>query len=299
MIKVLKKALFFIPFFIFGCTDNGFLFRSTGKYDKTDTGVYMVGHPYQIKGIWYYPEEDYSYTAKGSAAWFDADENHAVTANGEKYDEEMLTARHRTLPLPSIVRITNLENGNTAIVRVNDRGPYVHNRLIDVSRQTAAALEFQSRGTTLVQVDILAQESKQLKKELLAAKKVDESPAPETSPPIIKEQKPGNTPIYQPDEVLITPLYEPKDETAPPAAATPQNGPEYYVQIGAFGVRENAEKVKENLRSETNIVLIDKTADGKTLTLVRAGPYKSSAEAGQWLDKIQTFGYGDLKVLSQ
>ena len=149
------------------CTDNGLLFRSFGDYDTEESGaVYKVEEPYQIKDIWYTPKEDYTYKERGIAGWYQ-DEEGALTANGEKYDEAILTAMHKTLPLPSMVRITNLENGNVAIVRVNDRGPYVNNRLIDVSQQTAEALEFNMIGTTMVQVEILPEESKKLKTEII------------------------------------------------------------------------------------------------------------------------------------
>ncbi len=198
------------------CTDNGVLFRSFGSYDKKDIGgVYKVGAPYQVKGIWYTPTEDYTYSAKGMASWYEGDPDNPLTDNGEVFDAEQLTARHRTLPLPSLVRITNLENGNTAIVRVNDRGPYVHNRLIDVSHKVAEALEFQEQGTTLVQVDILADESRSMKDQLIqAGRYVETPPQPvmSTDEGMLSESD-LNIPIYQPDTAL-TPLYKPV-ETAP------------------------------------------------------------------------------------
>lgn len=168
MFKVLKDAAVMgvTACFLAGCTDNGLLFRSFGGYEETDQVTYKIGEAYQIKNEWYTPKEDYSYSEKGVAGWYQ-EEQGKLTANGEKYDEEALTAMHKTLPLPSIVRITNLENGNVAIVRVNDRGPFVNNRLIDVSQKTAEALEFNMVGTTMVQVDILPGESRQLKAEIL------------------------------------------------------------------------------------------------------------------------------------
>lgn len=200
------------------CTDNGLLFRSFGSYDKKDAdGVYKVGAPYQVKGIWYTPAEDYDYSAKGMASWYEGDPDNPLTDNGEVFDADQLTARHRTLPLPSLVRITNLENGNTAIVRVNDRGPYVHNRLIDVSHKVAEALEFQEQGTTFVQVDILADESKSMKDQLIQAGRYVETPA-ETAVVAddgAADEPAPDTPIYQPDSAL-TPLYKPVETAALP-----------------------------------------------------------------------------------
>lgn len=91
---------------------------------KSQGGVYKVGNPYKILGRWYYPKEDYSYSEVGIASWYGPDFHAKRTANGEKYNMHSLTAAHRTLPLPSIVKITNLENGRSLVVRVNDRGPY-------------------------------------------------------------------------------------------------------------------------------------------------------------------------------
>lgn len=209
MIKV--KLLFLCGVFcLFGCTDNGLLFRSIGSYDKKDTGgIYKVGAPYQVKGIWYTPEEDYTYSAKGMASWYEADPDNPITENGELFSSDHMTARHRTLPLPSMVRITNLENGNTAIVRVNDRGPYVHNRLIDVSHKVAEALEFQESGTTMVHVEILPDESQSIKQQLVALGRV-EVPISEENIKVSDEVDiiSPDTPIYQPNESL-TPLYQP------------------------------------------------------------------------------------------
>ena len=169
MVKVLNKILLasVCIALLGGCTDNGFLFRSFGTYEENkDTITYKVGEAYQIKDVWYTPKEDYSYTETGIAGWYQ-EENGELTSNGEKYDDEIMSAMHKTLPLPSMVRITNLENGNVAIARVNERGPYVNNRLIDVSQKTAEALEFNMVGTTMVKIEVLADESRKLKQEIL------------------------------------------------------------------------------------------------------------------------------------
>ena len=102
------------------------------------------------------------------ASWYGPDFHNGVTANGEIYDMHLMTAAHRTLPLPSIVRVTNLENGRSVVLRVNDRGPFVNNRIIDVSKLAAERLGFYEKGTTRVRVDILADESKELKEAMLA-----------------------------------------------------------------------------------------------------------------------------------
>lgn len=151
------------------CTDNGLLFRSFGTYETNENLItYKIGEAYQIKDVWYTPKEDYAYAESGIAGWYQ-EENGSLTSNGEKYDDDVMSAMHKTLPLPSIVRITNLENGNVAIVRVNERGPYVNNRLIDVSQKAAEALEFNMVGTTMVKVEVLPDESRRLKQEIFKA----------------------------------------------------------------------------------------------------------------------------------
>ena len=130
---------------------------------KSQGGVYKVGNPYKILGRWYYPKEDYSYSEVGIASWYGPDFHAKRTANGEKYNMHSLTAAHRTLPLPSIVKITNLENGRSLVVRVNDRGPYARNRIVDVSKKVAQLLGFLEKGTAKVRVEVLEKESKNLK----------------------------------------------------------------------------------------------------------------------------------------
>ncbi len=150
-----------------GCSDNGLLFRSVGSYEKFDgTGIYMIEKPYEINGIIYTPAENYDYFDSGDAFWFAPDKNHPLTANGERNDGTRFTAMHRTLPLPSIVRITNLNNHASVLVRVNDRGPNDSSRLIDVSQPVAEYLNFSKTTVTPVQVELMVAESRALKKQL-------------------------------------------------------------------------------------------------------------------------------------
>ena len=116
-------------------------------------GVYRVGSPYMVAGRVYVPEENPHYSAVGVASWYGEDFHGRATANGEIFDADSLSAAHPTLPLPSYVRVTNLNNGRSLIVRVNDRGPYAANRIIDVSRKTAHLLGFTVRGTAWVRVE--------------------------------------------------------------------------------------------------------------------------------------------------
>jgi len=119
-------------------------------------GTYRVGKPYTVAGRVYVPEEDASYRAEGMASWYGDDFHGRLTANGEVFDMASLTAAHPTLPMPSYARVTNLSNGKSLIVRVNDRGPYHGNRLIDVSNKAAELLEFKGNGVARVRVEYVA-----------------------------------------------------------------------------------------------------------------------------------------------
>jgi rare lipoprotein A len=116
-------------------------------------GVYRVGSPYVIAGRVYIPQENTHYRADGVASWYGADFHGRSTANGEIFNADAITAAHPTLPLPSYVRVSNLSNGRSLIVRVNDRGPYAGNRIIDVSKRAAYLLGFTTSGTAWVRVE--------------------------------------------------------------------------------------------------------------------------------------------------
>jgi rare lipoprotein A len=116
-------------------------------------GTYRIGKPYTVAGRIYVPEEDVNYRQEGMASWYGDDFHGRLTANGEVFDMGSLTAAHPTLPMPSYARVTNLRNGKSLIVRVNDRGPYHGNRLIDVSNKAAELLEFKGNGVARVRVE--------------------------------------------------------------------------------------------------------------------------------------------------
>lgn len=185
------------------------------QQQKTDAvakpGNYKVGKPYQIEGVWYYPAEDYSYAETGIASWYGPDFHGKYTANGETYDMNDLTAAHRTLPMPSLVRVTNLDNGRSIVIRVNDRGPFARGRIIDVSRRSAQLLGFENVGTAKVRVEILADESRQI------AALARRTPGPD-------DEKPSAAPVGQ---VAVQTLAPPPGATAAPPPSQPAARPTY------------------------------------------------------------------------
>jgi rare lipoprotein A len=120
---------------------------------KRGGGRDQLGKPYKVRGRMYYPQEDKDYKKVGAASWYGDAFHGRLTANGEIYDMTHLTAAHPTMPLPSYARVTNTANGASVIVRVNDRGPYSHNRLIDLSKRAAELLDYTHTGTAKVQVE--------------------------------------------------------------------------------------------------------------------------------------------------
>lgn len=121
--------------------------------------AYKVGDPYEVAGKWYYPAEDYGYREEGIASWYGLEFHGKRTANGEVYDMNALTAAHKTLPMPSVVNVTNLENGRALKLRINDRGPFVDGRIIDLSRRAAQLLNVEEIGTARVLVEFVPEDS--------------------------------------------------------------------------------------------------------------------------------------------
>ena len=165
-----KKLIFLIMFFVIsGCSEATFLVNSAKRIGTWgDEPTYKVGNPYKINGKWYYPAIDYDYDETGYASWYGPGFHGKKTANGEIFDQNKISAAHRTLPLPSIVKVTNLENGKfLESVRVNDRGPFARDRILDLSKEAAKELGFVNKGVTKVRVEILEDESRKFANDLI------------------------------------------------------------------------------------------------------------------------------------
>src|SRR3954447_20489753 len=166
-------------------------------------GVYRVGKPYTVAGKVYVPEEDVNYRAEGMASWYGDDFHGRLTANGEVFDMASLTAAHPTLPMPCYARVTNLANGKSLIVRVNDRGPYHGNRLIDVSNKAADLLEFKGNGIARVRVEYVGRapiEGSDDRQLLATLRTGAPAPAPSlvrvaSAKPFLPEMAPSGRPI--------------------------------------------------------------------------------------------------------
>lgn len=276
-------------------------------------GTYKVGNPYQIMGQTYYPQEDYEYSEEGIASWYGEDFHAKTTANGEAYDMNTLTAAHRTLPLPSIVRVTNLENGRSLVLRVNDRGPYAKNRIIDVSKRAAELLGFKTKGTAKVRVEILPKESLALKQALtepnlkagfaLANAKDEnfdaEVPPPSSMNPYDRNYLVGaqaaTTSTVQSSENFAQRTTTQKVVSADAYQAA--GGKKFYVQVGAFSKPELAQKLSRQLMNVGEVRTTAVEVDGNTFYRVRLGPYSVQSDAGDAAQKLYNYGINDARIV--
>ncbi len=321
MMKNLSIALLVLSCCLTGCTDNGILLKSNGNsYISGDTnGIYKIGTPYQVNNIWYYPQENMSYREVGIASWYGPDFHNGLTANGEKYDMHAMTAAHRTLPLPSIAKVTNLENGKSVIVRINDRGPFVNNRIIDVSKTAAEVLDFKDKGTAKVRVEIMAEESKELKKQILknGGKVVGGPPLPPLSDiQDTQAQSDVSSPIPlanpMPESIAssnVTDVAPLTPVTAAPVGevTTPANKPifgtaakaGYYVQAGAFSKIENAQNLQSQLSSYGKTQILEKSTPDTVLFRVRLGPFDDPQKAVETIDLLERKGFGEARLVQE
>ena len=270
--------LLFAAILISGCastdsqTYGGDNYYSQVRRIKKQGGVYKIGKPYKINGTWYYPKEDYHYSEVGIASWYGSDFHNKRTANGEKYDMNTITAAHRTLPLPSVVKVTNLENGRSLVVRVNDRGPYAKNRIIDISKRGAALLGYQTQGTAKVKVEIMAKESKLLR-DALQGKELP--------------QKAYTVAKAKPAATKSTPTQSPKN-----------NGKtQFYVQAGSFSRENLAYDLKNKLSKFGNSKIATAAVNDATFYRVRLGPYFDEKTATKALAKVKDYGIYEAKIV--
>jgi rare lipoprotein A len=272
--------------------------------------AYKVGDPYQVEGVWYYPKEQPDYDATGIASWYGQDYQGKPTANGEVFDRNAITGAHPTLPMPVNVRVTNLQNGLSIVVRVNDRGPYVNGRIIDLSEHAADLLGFHQQGLARVRVTFLGRAD--LNGPGLA-------PVADETPPEIATAVPA-APVKDVEVGMLAPVTGVAVEPERPVLALPQpveqqvlpELPEVadgqvtemevpavtvlYVQAGAFVSPSNAAYLASRLRSAGAKVLPGKK-DGRPIYRVRVGPFQSVDDADAALMLVESLGQNDAQIV--
>lgn len=313
-----------------GCSEVQFLTHAAKEVSQTpvegptsasldvENGThYKVGNPYQINGVWYYPRIDYAYVEEGIASWYGPNFHGKPTANGATFDMNKVSAAHRTLPLPSIVRVTNLENGRSIKVKVNDRGPYSKNRIIDLSRRAAQLLGFINQGTALVRVELVEDESRQLaaymRGETLEAPG-EAPPPPEAAPTVAVsgstlEPPPGTVASEPVDEAFqVAAKPEPSIETSIARADLPESSsvavvqpvpaePIAYVQAGAFSQFVNAQRAQIMLSDLGDVHVEQIMTSSQPLFRIRVGPARTAVEADRLLSMVHQAGYPDAHIV--
>ena len=276
-----------------------------GSGDPNSRGSYKVGRPYQIEGTWYYPAENFKYVETGVSSWYGPKFHGRKTANGETYNMNDLTAAHRTLPLPSMVRVINLNNGRSLKLRVNDRGPFARGRIIDVSRRAAQLLGFQRAGTAKVRIEIIADESQQLK---MAALNGELPPREKITGQAVARQMVQSEPLRSGDSAPRA--RQERAVTAPPQIAslpstanqTVETVPtpavnRLFVQAGAFADFANASRVRTSL-SQFGPSWVEKAKVGnRDFYRVRIGPLQTLDNADAVLARLVSAGFPQAQIV--
>lgn len=292
------------------CAETRFVMHTAKRLGDTNKsqGNYKVGKPYKVRGVWYYPSEDWKYDRTGIASWYGPNFDGKPTANGEVFDQWGVSAAHKTLPMPSMVRVTNLENGRSLVVRVNDRGPFVGNRIIDMSHRAAQLLGFDGQGTARVRVQVLAKESQILAQRAKAGGiRLASNEAPIQSDSVASEPvatkdlsvpvQPAPVPSAAVETVPISEAPVTQSAHVGDLAQVPVTPTRIYVQAGAFSKKTNAERVRKRLTSIGEATITPIAVNGRELFRVRLGPLQDVASADHLLSAVVRAGYGTARTI--
>ena len=278
---------------------------TTGQAPSGAVGRYKVGAPYQVAGIWYVPHEDPHYNATGTASWYGNDFHMKPTANGETFDMNVVSAAHPTLPLPSMVEVTNLDNGKTLQVRVNDRGPFVGGRMIDLSQEAARQLGYDRKGLANVRVKYVgpAQLGAPNPGQRYASNATPPlayaAPLPAYAPPAPVSVASASLPPITGAAIASTQI-PPVSSAAPVYSSAPRviAASAYRIQAGAFSDRSNAQRVATQLSGAGQATIEPmQRADGVTLYRVVLQGGADEGEAWGLRDKVASYGFAEARVL--
>ncbi len=274
-------------------------------------GGYKIGKPYQVGGIWYYPAENYSYDETGIASWYGPGFHKERTANGEIFDQNEMSAAHKTLPMPSLVRVTNLDNGRSIVVRVNDRGPFVNGRILDMSRRCAELLGYERVGTAKVRVQILAAESRAIaaaarnkSSTAYAAAGYGGGGASVVTTPIVTTPAPSaaitveTLPPKTTGPVLSGSTVDGRFLPAPEVAQHSVSGARrIYVQAGAFSQYNRASLLRDKVAAIAPAAISETQVGQTKLFRVRLGPIESVSRADEILSQVVGAGTTEARLV--
>ena len=261
--------------------------------------------PYQVNGVWYYPKEDRGYNVVGTGSWYGEQFHNRRTANGEIFDMDIPSAAHKTLPLPSLVEVTNLDNGRRMIVRVNDRGPFVGDRVIDLSKAAAEELGYRRQGVAKVRVKYIGPAPKSVfdpPRQYAQAPVRTEAPTVRSfdtlqEPPQRVQVLPARQEPEWSAPVQSAPPINPPDpiKSAPPAPSAPKAG--FRIQAAAFASRENAEKAVQQLALAGSAKIEPLERPSGTLYRVVVAAGDDEGEAWSLRQRVEALGYSGATVL--
>jgi rare lipoprotein A len=281
---------------------------------------YKVGKPYQVGGVWYVPREQPNYDQTGVASWYGEQFHMKATANGETFDMATVSAAHTTLPLPSMVEVTNLDNGRKLVVRVNDRGPFVGDRIIDLSREAARQLGYERQGLARVRVRYVGPapllgpdgglryaNAKPYPTRLPTAAAIA-SPAVDAADPVMELA--AATPRAAPRATAITSETLPpltgsaiSSTPIPPAPTAPMDvsaipiKSALRVQAGAFTSEVNAQRAVSQLSVAGRATIEPLEREGLTLYRVVLPAPEDEAGAYALRDRVAEIGFEDARVV--
>jgi rare lipoprotein A len=270
---------------------------------------YKIGQPYQVAGIWYVPKEQPDYDETGIASWYGEAFHLKATADGEIFDMNQFSAAHTTLPLPSIVEVTNLDNGRKLRVRVNDRGPFVDNRIIDLSRAAATELGYDRKGLARVRVKYIgpaplagpeagvryADARPALSAPMAAVTSMPTAVAPAESIQVATLAPPA--PVSAAPLAPLTGSALGPPMTAAPAAQTALAAQAFRIQAGAFSNEGNAQRAAAQLSTTGTATIEPIQRGGTTLYRVMLPGPADEAEAYALRDKVASIGFADARVM--
>jgi len=281
-------------------------------YGRSPDGPRLKGtdQPYQVGGIWYVPHDQPHYDETGIASWYGDAFQMKATADGETFDMNQFSAAHTTLPLPSMVEVTNLDNGRKLTVRVNDRGPFVGGRIIDLSHAAAQELGYDRVGTAHVRVRYVGPAPLAGPDAGVRYAKAEPPPpavltraAPAAPTPVVERGPYEVAPLPPPEPIVVADLAPPPGVTSRATATALPTAPgdaaaaAFRIQAGAFSDQDNARRAAARLASAGNATVEPFERDGTTLYRVTLPGPADEAEAYALRDKVAQIGFSDARVL--
>jgi rare lipoprotein A len=267
-------------------------YKGSGKIPRGG-GRYHVGKPYEVAGKWFTPREQPGYDKTGMASWYGEAFHRRMTSNGEYFDMNMLSAAHPTLPLPSYAKVTNLANGRSVVVRINDRGPFVGTRIIDMSKRSAEAIGFHKQGKAEVRVQYigpaplndqgkhLAMMNERLKRNGSLRQLVATARGKTREIPVAEVEKP-----LQDNTLTAVSYTEPEEELAPASS--------FVVHVAEFNDDANAAAARDSLVNEGPGQIYEA---GQGVYVLRLGPFQSEIMARKAHQAVLDAGFRGARLI--